>query len=113
MPGKLETTDVEPTTQEAALHSLPATSSVSLDEPTSKLRNKLEELQFSDTKHVIIPNHLQVPESERTGLSFGSFDANFGLSTSFVNDTESEKGSAELSEPSQETLDNVEEPTSR
>lgn len=111
--GKLETTDVEPTPHEVSGNSVPPSSSLSLDEPSSNLRKKLEELQFSDTKHVIIPNHLQVPESERTGLSFGSFDANFGLATSFVNnDTESEKCSVEPSELSQENVENVDEPTS-
>ncbi|XP_020266674.1 GBF-interacting protein 1-like [Asparagus officinalis] len=110
--GKLETTDIESAKQEVVARTLPASSSISLDESTTKLHNKLGELQFSDAKHVIIPNHLQVPESERTGLSFGSFDANFGLSTSFVNDTESERSSAELSETSQEIVEKAGVPAS-
>lgn len=55
------------------------------EEATSKLQLKLEGLHLSDGEHVIIPNHLQVPEAERTGLSFGSFDASFSLGTSFAN----------------------------
>ncbi|ONK79339.1 uncharacterized protein A4U43_C01F5360 [Asparagus officinalis] len=109
--GKVETTAKEHASQEAVEHSLPVSSS-SLDEPTTKLQNKFGELQFSDTKHVIIPNHLRVPESARTGLSFGSFDPNFGITSSFANDIESEKGSAELSDTSQEIVENVEVQTS-
>ncbi|KAJ6839306.1 GBF-interacting protein 1-like [Iris pallida] len=108
----LGTSDVELITGEAATGPAPVLSSLASEDSATKLHSKLEELQVSDSKHVIIPNHLQVPESERTGLSFGSFDANFGLSTSFVNDTASDKISAKLSESSQETEENVEEPVS-
>ncbi|KAJ6824574.1 GBF-interacting protein 1-like [Iris pallida] len=110
--GMFGTSDVELITREAATCTVPTSSYLAPEGSATKLQRKLEELQVSDTKHVIIPNHLQVPKSERSGLSFGSFDANFGLSTSGVNDTESEKSSAQLSEPSQEIEENVEEPIS-
>ncbi|KAJ6824682.1 GBF-interacting protein 1-like [Iris pallida] len=108
----LGTSNVELITGETAMKPLPVSSSLASGDSAMKLQRKLEELQVLDSKHVIIPNHLQVPESERTGLSFGSFDANFGLSTTFVNDTASDKSSAKLSESSQETEENVEEPVS-
>ncbi|KAJ6832300.1 GBF-interacting protein 1-like [Iris pallida] len=110
--GTHGTDDVELITMEAATCTVPASSSLASESSATKLQKKLEELKVLDTKHVIIPNHLQVPESERSGLSFGSFDANFGLSTSVVNDTESDKSSAQLSEPSQEIEESVEEPIS-
>uniref|UniRef100_A0A804NQ25 GBF-interacting protein 1 N-terminal domain-containing protein n=1 Tax=Zea mays TaxID=4577 RepID=A0A804NQ25_MAIZE len=37
----------------------------------------LNDLQLSDKQHVIIPDHLQVSESEKYVLSFGSFDVSF------------------------------------
>ncbi|KAL0362095.1 UNVERIFIED_CONTAM: GBF-interacting protein 1 [Sesamum calycinum] len=39
----------------------------------------LEESHISDRQHVIIPDHLHVPEVEKLGFCFGSFDASFGL----------------------------------
>ncbi|MQL79466.1 hypothetical protein Taro_011905, partial [Colocasia esculenta] len=79
--GTVGTSDVVPNTVEVSSQF----SAGVPEEATSKLQKKMEELQFSDDQHVIIPNHLQVPESERTGLSFGSFDANFTLGTTFIN----------------------------
>ena len=40
------------------------------------LSDKLSESNLSDSKHVIIPNHLRVPEADRAGLTFGSFGLN-------------------------------------
>ncbi|KAL3633668.1 hypothetical protein CASFOL_022430 [Castilleja foliolosa] len=48
-------------------------------EATIELQTKLEEAHISDRQHVIIPNHLHVPEVEKLGFCFGSFDASFGL----------------------------------
>ncbi|KAL0320041.1 UNVERIFIED_CONTAM: hypothetical protein Sradi_5265600 [Sesamum radiatum] len=48
-------------------------------EATSKLQRKLEELHISDSQHVIIPNHIHVPEVGKLGFCFGSFDASFGV----------------------------------
>ncbi|KAG6536158.1 hypothetical protein ZIOFF_001207 [Zingiber officinale] len=64
---------------EAVSQSLPASHSVDSVEDTVNLEEKVEKLKLSDIKHVIIPDHLQVPEAQRHGLSFGSFDANFQL----------------------------------
>ncbi|XP_038975945.1 GBF-interacting protein 1-like isoform X1 [Phoenix dactylifera] len=95
----------------------PSSSSISckntistLQNKLDELQNKLDELQFSET-HVIIPNHLQVPESQITGLSFGSFDANFGLTMRFANDPDSDKNLMLLPESSQGVTENVEEPS--
>ncbi|CAN1236063.1 GBF-interacting protein 1 [Linum grandiflorum] len=63
------------------------------DAPASKL-NKLKELNLPQRQHVIIPNHIHVPESERTKLSFGSFDTSFGVAKSYASGQESEKSSA-------------------
>ena len=51
----------------------------SKEKSTTYLQQKLEEFQLSESQHVIIPDHLQVPESQRTGLSFGSFDSGYGF----------------------------------
>ncbi|RWW81474.1 hypothetical protein BHE74_00010124 [Ensete ventricosum] len=70
---------------EAVTQSSPAACSVTTEEPAVKLEKKVNELKLSEKQHVIIPNHLQVPESERHGLSFGSFDANFELNMVVAN----------------------------
>ncbi|XP_010942881.1 uncharacterized protein [Elaeis guineensis] len=103
--GLSSTSEVQTMSAETVDPSLPASSSTPFKNTTSKLQDKLEEQQFSET-HVIIPNHLQVPQSQITGLSFGSFDANFGLTM-----TDSNKSSTLLSESSQEVKENVEEPS--
>ncbi|OVA19746.1 Protein of unknown function DUF1296 [Macleaya cordata] len=102
---------VVPITDDADAQSLPVLNAAASKEATSKLQKKLEELHFYDS-HVIIPNHLQVPESERTGLSFGSFDANFGVRTSYSNGLDTEKISTTVSESSQEIEEIAEEPSS-
>lgn len=48
-------------------------------ESTLELQKKLEEAHISESQHVIIPNHLHVPEVEKLGFCFGSFDASFAL----------------------------------
>ncbi|KAE8708087.1 hyphally regulated cell wall protein 3-like isoform X2 [Hibiscus syriacus] len=76
---------------------------------TSKLQKKLEELHLPQRQHVIIPNHIHVPESERTKLSFGSFDASFGVALNYVGGQESDKCSTPLSEASQDVNETAEE----
>ncbi|PIN11507.1 hypothetical protein CDL12_15876 [Handroanthus impetiginosus] len=49
------------------------------NDATVELQRKLEDTHISDRQHVIIPNHLHVPEVEKLGFCFGSFDASFGL----------------------------------
>ncbi|KAG6467923.1 hypothetical protein ZIOFF_072488 [Zingiber officinale] len=72
------------------------------------LAKKVEELKLSDRQHVIIPNHLQVPESERHGLSFGSFDANFEFNTVLTKDTMRDNIETPPYESSQETDETIE-----
>lgn len=71
---------------------------------TFGLEKKLEETFISDSRQVIIPKHIHVPEVEKFGFIFGSFDANFGLSTSSPVCTEIEK-----SPPIPETSEGMEE----
>ncbi|MCO5594245.1 hypothetical protein L7F22_048272 [Adiantum nelumboides] len=52
--------------------------------PTSKL----QQLSIHDDQPVIIPDHLQVPEADRTHLSFGSFGEDFETNSNFVEDEE-------------------------
>ncbi|KAG6474750.1 hypothetical protein ZIOFF_068689 [Zingiber officinale] len=70
-------TSEAPVVIEAVSDSLPSSLSATSEGASVKLGKKVEDLKVSDRQHVIIPNHLQVTESERHGLSFGSFDANF------------------------------------
>ncbi|KAI7748467.1 hypothetical protein M8C21_005063 [Ambrosia artemisiifolia] len=71
------------------------------------LEKKLEESHISD-EHVIIPNHLHVPEAEKLGFYFGSFDASFSFNAASSNEPGpapvSDKGS-EASEVVDETID--------
>ncbi|KAJ8498773.1 hypothetical protein OPV22_009325 [Ensete ventricosum] len=96
---------------EAVSQSLPASCSVTSEETTMKLEKKLDELKLSDRQHVIIPNHLQVPESERHGLSFGSFDENFDLNMVFANGPTRDKIDTPPFESSQEVKETSEQPS--
>uniref|UniRef100_A0A7N0VDB3 GBF-interacting protein 1 N-terminal domain-containing protein n=1 Tax=Kalanchoe fedtschenkoi TaxID=63787 RepID=A0A7N0VDB3_KALFE len=58
----------------------PSIGVVNHEEKVSTLLMKFEDLHIKERKNVIIPNHIHVPESERFGLSFGSIDADFGVS---------------------------------
>ncbi|KAK1297167.1 hypothetical protein QJS10_CPB15g00993 [Acorus calamus] len=111
--GTTSTSNVTSITMEAIPQSLPTTSSLTSEENAAKIQKKLEEIRFSQRQHVIIPRHLQVPEAERSGLSFGSFDVNFGTTTSVANVPFSEKCSTPLSESSEEIEDAVEESSPR
>ncbi|BBG99877.1 Kinase-related protein of unknown function D, partial [Prunus dulcis] len=79
------------------------------EEATSKLQRKLEELHLPQRKTVILPNHIHVPESERTKLSFGSFGATFAVTTGYVSGPETDKSSTPRSETSQVIEEAVEE----
>ncbi|CAL9104512.1 unnamed protein product [Musa textilis] len=100
-----------PVAAEAVAESLPAPCSVASEVTALKLEKKLEELKLSDRKHVIIPNHLQVSESERHGLSFGSFDPNFELNISFANGPAKDRIDTPVSDSSQETEETTEQPS--
>ncbi|CAI9290560.1 unnamed protein product [Lactuca saligna] len=75
-----------------------------------ELEKKLKESHISDDKHVIIPNHLHVPEAEKLGFCFGSFDATFSFNKTPSNSyglvamTVSEQTS-EASEEADETIE--------
>ncbi|KAK7273468.1 hypothetical protein RIF29_14518 [Crotalaria pallida] len=71
------------------------------EEATSKLQRKLEDLHLTQRQHVILPNHIFVPDSEKSKFSFGSLGVTFGANTSYVSGPESEKSSMPLSEVSQ------------
>ncbi|CAI9294913.1 unnamed protein product [Lactuca saligna] len=61
-------------------------SSANLDSKEDEVEKKLKESHISDDKqHVIIPNHLHVPEAEKLGFCFGSFDATFGFNKTSSN----------------------------
>ncbi|GAB2215106.1 hypothetical protein Drorol1_Dr00019481 [Drosera rotundifolia] len=76
---------------EAVVYLPPESTVVKSDEVTSDLQEKLHDLNVRDAQHVIIPNHIHVPEAIRTRLSFGSFDAGFTTSSDTVDDSKSEK----------------------
>ncbi|XP_009589263.1 GBF-interacting protein 1 isoform X4 [Nicotiana tomentosiformis] len=69
-------------------------------EDTAELQKKLEESHISDVEHVIIPNHLHVPEVEKLGFCFGSFDTSFSLVTS-TNNAPEHDGSPPIPEASE------------
>ncbi|XP_052178020.1 GBF-interacting protein 1-like isoform X3 [Diospyros lotus] len=87
-----------PTAVEAVAESHPVSSINDSREATSKSHKKLEELHISDGQHVIIPNHLHVPEADKIGFVFGSFDASFSLDIGRNNSPENDRTSAPGSE---------------
>ncbi|KAG8642219.1 hypothetical protein MANES_12G063603v8 [Manihot esculenta] len=107
--GLAGSSDVPNVPVEASIQSQPLSNVLDSEEATAKLQKKLEELHLPQRQHVIIPNHIHVPESERTKLSFGSFDASFGVKTSCDSGPESDKSSTPLSETSHGAEETVEE----
>eukprot|EP00252_Welwitschia_mirabilis_P018353 TRINITY_DN4078_c0_g1_i1.p1 TRINITY_DN4078_c0_g1~~TRINITY_DN4078_c0_g1_i1.p1 ORF type:complete len:913 (+),score=238.17 TRINITY_DN4078_c0_g1_i1:523-3261(+) len=99
-PGIIGTSTVSNTVTESSQSSTPALKSGSREDPNSKLQKKMEDLNVRDEQHIIIPDHLQVSEAERTALSFGSFDAGFGTNfgTSYDNEVDSDKNSSAAEE---------------
>ncbi|KAI3969443.1 hypothetical protein MKX01_020004 [Papaver californicum] len=111
--GEVAMLKIETVTDEAGAETVPVLSeSASEGAIMMPLQKKLEEVQFSDSQHVIVPNHLHVAESERSGLSFGSFEAGFGVATSYTGGHDAEKSSTPLLESPQETEEIAEEPLS-
>ncbi|KAL5798148.1 hypothetical protein ACOSQ2_002968 [Xanthoceras sorbifolium] len=108
--GSAGTSEVSSIPVEASARSQPVSSVLDSEEATSKLQKKLGELHLPQCQHVIIPNHIHVPEHERTKLSFGSFDASFGVTSSIVGASESDKSPTPVSESSQVLEEAVEEP---
>ncbi|CAA0808411.1 Kinase-related protein of unknown function (DUF1296 [Striga hermonthica] len=73
-------------------HSEPQTTPILTSKAaTLELQRKLEGTHISDSQHVIIPDHLHVPEVEKLGFCFGSFDASFGLDINQTGVSGSEK----------------------
>ncbi|XP_022952695.1 GBF-interacting protein 1-like [Cucurbita moschata] len=93
-------------------HLEPASRILDSEDATSKLQKKLEELHVSKSQLVILPNHIQVPDSERSKLSFGSFGIGFGVSAIVPNGLESDQRHTPVSEVSVDADENVEEVTS-
>ncbi|KAF9590747.1 hypothetical protein IFM89_038060 [Coptis chinensis] len=103
------TSELGPVTAAAGTKLLPALGALVSEESNPTLQEKLDELHLTHNQQVIIPDHLQVPEAERTGLSFGSFHADFGVRRSYNIVYDAEKSSP-LSESSQEIEEIDEEP---
>ncbi|XP_024968360.1 uncharacterized protein LOC112507860 isoform X1 [Cynara cardunculus var. scolymus] len=82
-----------------------ASSNLDSKDATSELERKLEESHISDDQHVIIPNHLHVPEAEKLGFCFGSFDASFGLNASSTSNGPVTDKSSEASEEVDESIE--------
>jgi hypothetical protein len=66
---------------------------------------KVDKKLADDKQHVIIPDHLQVTESEKYGLTFGSFGTSFEQTTPKV--PECEKSSTPPEEDSSQELHEV------
>ena len=107
---------------EASISSPQSSGFANLEDQTTKLQEKLEDLYVRDDQHVIIPNHLQVPEADRTGISFGSFGTGFAtnvsssfatnVSSSFAND-ECDENYIPLPDASREAEESNEEHPAR
>ncbi|RAL39341.1 hypothetical protein DM860_002874 [Cuscuta australis] len=77
-------------------------------EVTLEVQKKLDKVQISEVQHVIIPDHLHVPDAEKLGFCFGSFDAIYELSTS-INTTAENDQSPSHSESSVVSEENARE----
>ncbi|GJV52799.1 hypothetical protein Tco_1448540 [Tanacetum coccineum] len=83
---------------------LSASNNLGSQDTTCELEKKLEESHISDVQHVIIPDHLHVPEAEKLGFCFGSFDPSFGFNASSSNGPVSDV-SSEASEVVDESIE--------
>ncbi|XVE78290.1 hypothetical protein DITRI_Ditri13aG0132900 [Diplodiscus trichospermus] len=110
--GTAGASEVPAISPEANAQLQPVSSVPDSEEGISKLQKKLEEFHLLQCQRVIIPNNIHVPESERTKLSFGSFDASFGVTSSYVGGQESDNSSTPLSETSQDVDETTKEQTS-
>ncbi|KAL1555432.1 GBF-interacting protein 1-like isoform X3 [Salvia divinorum] len=71
--------DVSTVSGGSHLEPLTTPAAATTKDATLELQKKLEESHISERQHVIMPNHLHVPEIEKLGFCFGSFDASFAL----------------------------------
>uniref|UniRef100_A0A0E0LZ07 GBF-interacting protein 1 N-terminal domain-containing protein n=1 Tax=Oryza punctata TaxID=4537 RepID=A0A0E0LZ07_ORYPU len=108
--------DKVPVSVETVPQSILVSDSIHKEDTTLGVDTRPSDMRLSDKQHVIIPDHLQVAESEKYGLSFGSFkyglsfgsfDACFEQSASFSKDSESENSTphCESSQEADEVLD--------
>ncbi|XP_047333989.1 GBF-interacting protein 1-like isoform X2 [Impatiens glandulifera] len=74
-------------------------------EPASDVQMKLADLNFQQGPHVIIPNHLHIPEDVKLDFVFGSFDVSHGIKTGYDDGPENDRNHL----PSSVTSDTVEE----
>ncbi|KAF0909858.1 hypothetical protein E2562_000171 [Oryza meyeriana var. granulata] len=102
--------DKVPVCVETVSQSILASDSIDKEDTTSGVDKRPSDTRLSDKQHVIIPDHLQVAESEKYGLSFGSFGACFEQTASISKETESEKCSTPHCESSQEADEVLDEP---
>ncbi|KAK9077418.1 hypothetical protein SSX86_005755 [Deinandra increscens subsp. villosa] len=85
----------------------------SSSKPESSISDS-KESHIPDGQQVIIPNHLHVPEAEKLGFCFGSFDASFGLNSNTLSGPGPiSDSSPSISEASEETTQHVEEQPDR
>ncbi|XP_047269018.1 GBF-interacting protein 1-like isoform X3 [Capsicum annuum] len=83
--------DVSTESAEVDTQLQPSDVDIEIKKGTFELQQKLEKSCISDVQPVIIPNHLHVPEAEKLGFCFGTFEASLGLGVSANNTAESEK----------------------
>lgn len=107
------TSEISSVSAESGVATQPVPGVLDPEDTNPKPQKKVEELHARARRHVIIPNHIHVPEAERTGLNFGSFTTGFGVSLVDVYDHESDKSSTPQSETSQGIEETVEEQSSR
>lgn len=111
--GAAAASEVPGVTIDVTEHLEPVSRVLDSEEATMKLQKKLEELHVSKSQLVILPNHIQVPESERSKLSFGSFGIGFGVSAIVPSGQESDQKHTPVSEASVDGDENVEDEASR
>lgn len=110
--GAAAASEVPGVTIDVTEHLEPVSRVLDSEEATMKLQKKLEELHVSKSQLVILPNHIQVPESERSKLSFGSFGIGFGVSAIVPSGQESDQKHTPVSEASVDGDENVEDEAS-
>ncbi|XP_071736703.1 GBF-interacting protein 1-like [Rutidosis leptorrhynchoides] len=81
-------------------------------ETDSKNATSEKESQILSGQHVIIPNHLHVPEADKLGFQFGSFDATFGVNSISLSGPMSDK-TPSLSEAFHEIVQHIDEHPTR
>lgn len=108
--GPVIVSEAPPVSAEVTRQLQSVSSALDTEEAASKLQKKLEDFHIPQRQHVILPNHIIVPDSEKNKFCFGSLGVNFGVNTTIdVSGPDSEKSSTPLSETSQDIEETVEE----